>query len=114
MIAGIGTDIVEVKRIKRLIQNSKFLNRCFTEKEIEYFKSRNLNPQTIAGAFCAKEAFSKAIGTGIRFPFKAVEVLHDGLGKPYISTKLNCEYSFHLSISHTKEYALAFVIAEKK
>ena len=80
-------------------------------------------PERVAGNFCAKEAFSKAIGTGIReFSLKDIEVLRDRLGKPYLrlsgKLKAHCEsmgYSqFQVSISHCREYAMAGVIAEQE
>ena len=66
-ILDIGVDIVEIDRIKEaLTKNERFLNKLFTKNEIEYFKSKNFKVETIAGNFAAKEAISKAIGTGIR------------------------------------------------
>ena len=62
--------------------NEKFLNKLFTEKELEYIKERNFSYETIAGSFAAKEAISKALGTGFRgFSFKDLEILRDKLEK---------------------------------
>ena len=118
LIKGIGTDIIEIQRIARAIErNSKFLIKAFTEKELEYFKIRNNNPHTIAGIFAAKEAVSKALGTGVRgFGLKDIEILHDNLNKPSLKIieKYNLtNYSFHLSISHSNENAVAFAILEE-
>ena len=67
MIRGVGTDIVQVGRIGTAIKRTPmFLEKVFTEEERKYFKSRNNNLETIAGNFAAKEAISKAMGTGIR------------------------------------------------
>lgn len=120
-ILDIGIDIIEIERIKNAVsKNIKFLERNFTTAEIEYFKSKNLRPETIAGNFAAKEAISKAIGTGIRgFDLKDIEVLRDELGKPIVKTYNNLEkicidYNVEevkVSISHCKDYAVANAIA---
>lgn len=86
MIIGIGVDIIEIERVRQAIQNNKnFLSKLFTEREIDYFISRNMNSEVIAGNFAAKEAVSKALGTGIRgFSFKDIEILRNELGKPEV------------------------------
>ncbi|MDP4133579.1 MAG: holo-ACP synthase [Bacillota bacterium] len=115
MITGIGVDIVNIERVNRLLESS-FIERCFTENEISYFEKRKFNAETIAGNFAAKEAFTKAIGTGfIGFDFKSVEVLHDNNDKPYFNfLKEYANITYHLSITHEKEYAVAFVVAENR
>lgn len=117
MIIGIGTDIAEVGRIKTAAEKKGFCERFFTEAENELFKSRKYSAQTIAANFAAKEAFSKALGTGVRgFALKDVEVLRDELGKPYIklyNSLSDADYKVFVSVSHTKEYATAFVILER-
>ncbi len=114
----IGTDICEVKRFEKLSSKDAFLNKVFTEKEIECFEKRKFNPETIAGAFASKEAFFKAIGTGISaFSFKSIEILKMESGKPYVSLKdelkVFCENlgmtHFDLSISHDSGIAIAVV-----
>jgi holo-[acyl-carrier protein] synthase len=121
MIIGIGTDITEISRIKKIDDKRAFKERWFTEKEQEYFKSRSYSSQTVACNFAAKEAFAKALGIGLRgFSFKEVEILRDGLGKPYIVVYGNAKKiagelgikAFHVSLSHCREYATAYVIAE--
>lgn len=119
-ILDIGIDIIEIERIKNAVsKNIKFLDRNFTTLEIEYFKLKNFKPETIAGNFAAKEAISKAIGTGIRgFDFKDIEVLRDELGKPIVKTYNNLEKmcidfnveEVKVSISHCKDYAVANAI----
>ena len=86
-ILGIGIDIIEIDRIEKVLKRTpRFLERNFTEKEIEYFKENNFRSESIAGNFAAKEAISKAIGTGIRgFNLKDIEVLRDHLGKPIVN-----------------------------
>lgn len=113
MIFGIGTDIIEIKRIEDAIEHKDFCQRYFSDSENAYFKTRNYSPQSIAGNFCAKEAFSKALGTGIRgFSLKDIEVLRDECGKPYILFHKTHSYTIHVSISHSKLYAVAQVVLE--
>ena len=122
MMFGIGTDIIEIKRIETAIKrNSKFLEKMFTEREIELFKDRNFKNETIAGSFCVKEAVSKALGTGVRgFAFKDIEVLRDSLGKPEvilgdkITNIINNKLKVHASISHNNDTAIAFVVIEEE
>ncbi|EPB8166320.1 holo-ACP synthase [Clostridium perfringens] len=126
MIIGIGVDIIEIERVRQAIQNNKnFLSKLFTEREIDYFISRNMNSEVIAGNFAAKEAVSKALGTGIRgFSFKDIEILRNELGKPevilhnganLIENKLvgnNNSLRVHLSISHNNSSAIAYSVLE--
>lgn len=121
MILGIGTDIIEIDRIGKAIEKTpKFIEKTFTDKEIELFKSKFMKVETIAGNFAAKEAISKAIGSGFRgFNFRDLEILRDELGKPIvnISDKVksllgNKEVIFHISISHNRSCAIAFVTME--
>jgi len=117
MIRGIGTDIVEIHRIKKAIERSEhFKKRVFTEKEIEKVELKKDPFPSYAGRFAGKEAISKAIGTGVRgFNLVDIEILNDELGKPivvlYGSLKEKLENSkVELSISHSKEYATAFAV----
>ncbi|MBK9292080.1 MAG: holo-ACP synthase [Bacteroidetes bacterium] len=124
MIYGIGTDIIEVSRMERQLSNTTGLKeKLFTAREQEYAEARSTRFQHYAARFAAKEAFFKALGTGYRFgmAFTEVEVLNDALGKPVLefSGKVK-EYlekeglsRIHLSISHVKEMANAFVVIEK-
>lgn len=115
MILGIGTDIIEIERIKQAMTNTHFCSRFFTDKENEYFQECGYRPQTVAGNFCAKEAFSKALGTGVRgFSLKDIEVLRDALGKPYILFQQEHACRIHVSISHSREYAVAQVVLEQE
>lgn len=115
MIIGIGTDIIEIKRIENAIKKENFLSKYFTEKE------KILELKSIAANFAAKEAFSKALGTGVRgFSLNEIEVLRDELGAPFIVLYGNAEKfvkakgvkKVHVSVSHSKEYATAVVILE--
>ena len=124
MILGIGTDIIEINRVKNVFERSEnFLKRNFSKEELKYFESRKFKIETIAGAFSAKEAVSKAIGTGFRgFSLIDIEIIRDELGKPNVRVGKKVEeilknfdiinYKFHLSISHSKENAIAYVILE--
>lgn len=100
------------------MKKGPFLSRFFTEKENEYFEKRQ-DPKVVAGNFAVKEAFSKAIGTGIRdFGFKDVEVLREEGGKPYIvlggKLKKKQFRKIHCSISHDGDYATAIVLLEEE
>ena len=121
-IYGIGTDIVNVGRIKKSLKNKKFLKRVFNEKEIIKCK-KIVNPHNCyAKRFAAKEAFSKALGTGISngINFNEIIILNRKSGKPYINlagqTKKIIKKKFNnknskisLSIADEKKYAVAFV-----
>ncbi len=122
MIAGIGTDIIEIERIKKTImQNPRFIIKNFTINEQEYFQQRKKTYETIAGNFAAKEAISKALGTGFRgFGLIDIEVTRNELGAPIvalhgtakqIASKKNIN-KIWVSISHCKEYATAYSIVE--
>ncbi|MGH2574384.1 MAG: holo-ACP synthase [Ignavibacteria bacterium] len=117
MNKGIGIDIVEVSRINNLIEKygDKFFQRILTPNEINYCKSFSRPDIHFAGRFASKEAYSKAIGTGIskNFRWKDIEILNDEKGKPYINHLTENEYSkfrFEISITHTKDYGCAVVI----
>ena len=120
---NVGIDIIEIDRIARSIKNPKFLSRIFSPSELKYFSQKCFNPSTIAGNFCVKEAFSKAMGTGIRgFSFNEISVLRDYMGTPYISlsgkakellkSKTNGN-NLTVSISHSKNMSTAIVILYK-
>ncbi|MDO4753808.1 MAG: holo-ACP synthase [Bacillota bacterium] len=108
-----GVDIVEISRIERLIQNSGFPHRLFTEREREWIASK---PHRAAGCFAAKEATAKALGTGIRgFSFCDIEISHDALGAPFLILHGGAKAALgdaklSLSISHSELHAVAFVV----
>ena len=85
-IIGVGVDIIENKRIKKSILNSKFINRMFTINEIKKSKSCKNKTAYFSKRFAAKEAFAKALGTGFRnkLNFKDISIINDKLGKPKI------------------------------
>ena len=117
MISGIGLDIVEISRIRTLAKRqSKFARRILTESEWNQYEqlSGDRRCEFLAGRFSAKEAFSKAVGTGIGkgLSFHDIEIAKDENGKPFFS--MPQPIHAHLSITHTKEYAAAQVIIEKE
>ena len=125
MIFGIGTDIIEVKRMeKHLDGNDALREKLFTKAEQVYSEKGKVTVwQRYAARFAAKEAFFKALGTGYRYgmAFHEIEVKNDELGKPFIEPhgKVKDYLSkqkvkeIHLTISHVKEMASAFVVLEK-
>lgn len=114
MIRGIGLDIIELSRIKQAINRSeKFQNRILTEKELHVFNTLTdtRKIEFLGGRFAAKEAYSKANGTGIGkgCEFQQIEILNDSLGKPILYFDGQVVNGF-VSITHTREYAAAQVI----
>lgn len=124
MIFGIGTDIVKNSRFEKWLSNQKMIERFFNEKEIIFSENKQFLLEHYASRFAAKEAFVKAMGTGfLNFQIKDIFVTNDELGKPLINVeksaleflKKRCEnFNIHLSLSHEKDYAIAFVIIEEK
>lgn len=120
MIVGIGNDIIEIERIEKAISKEGFKNKIYTQRELENIEKRGNRTETYAGIFSAKEAISKAIGTGVReFSLTDLEILNDDLGKPYVvvSEKLDKilktkkeDYQIEISISHSRKYATAIAI----
>ncbi len=123
MIAGLGNDIIEIKRIKEAYEEHKeaFLNRLYTEKEQEYCMEQENNPfPRLAGRFAAKEAIVKALGCGFgsEVSWKDIEIIPDENGKPevHLSDELSCRFDHPIllvTISHCKEYATAVAIRLK-
>lgn len=120
MIYGIGTDIIEVQRIKEALEKygERFQKRVFTQTEIEYCETYNEKKYLhYAARFAAKESFSKAIGTGITQGFKLNEVgiRNEKGGKPVIELFGGLKekwdnYKTEISLSHTEENAIAYII----
>ena len=126
-IIGNGVDIIKNSRINNSLKIKGFLNRIFTEKEIQQGRKLKNKINFYAKRFAAKEAFVKAIGTGFRsdINFIDIEIKNYKNGKPYISIskKLNNflkkkfkiqKYKIFLSLSDEKDYSIAFVIIDKK
>ena len=119
---GVGTDIIQVNRLKKSLNKKPFLSRIYSKEEILKCKRSKVNSNCFAKRFAAKEAFSKALGTGISkgISFNEIIVLNEKSGKPYIKlinkTKKIVErklkkkkYKISLSIADEKDYAVAFV-----
>jgi len=124
-ILGIGVDIIENKRIKNSIKNSKFKNRIYSIKELKQSILCKNKVGYFSKRFAAKEAFAKALGTGFKndLNFKDIEVINDNKGKPYYKktkkiTKLVQKnfkiknFNCFLSISDEKDYSTAFTIIQ--
>ncbi len=118
MIKGTGIDIVEINRIKNAVKQygDKFLSRIFTPHEIKYCTSFNkLKYPELSVRFAAKEAYSKACGTGmVGIKWRQIEVVNDKNGKPYLKIKGKIEKNAHITLSHSKDYAVASVVIEGK
>lgn len=124
MIFGIGTDIVEVTRIEDSLARfgNAFAMRILNEREMQEFAQSNTQARFLAKRFAAKEAFAKALGTGIRGPatFENIGISHDDLGKPVLDIAPALQDLLdakgirfqHLSISDEKMLAAAFVVLE--
>ena len=125
-IIGNGVDIIKNSRINSSLKIKGFLNRIFTEKEIQQGKKLKNKINFYAKRFAAKEAFVKAIGTGFRYDinFIDIEIKNYKNGKPYISLSKNLDnflqkkfkiqkYKVFLSLSDEKDYSIAFVIINK-
>lgn len=117
MIAGVGTDLVLISRIKKAIERERFLLRLFSEEENAFFAARNYSVQTIAGNFAVKESVVKALGR--TYNWRELSVLRDETGKPYASCTGELKQCFTengwrltVSISHESEYAVAVAILE--
>ena len=125
MIFGIGTDIVDINRIKSIDSSSAFANKILSENEIKVFSDLEEGKQAIylSKQFAGKEAISKAIGTGISgdIKFKEIEILRDERGRPIFNPVENLKEILanlgitktHVSLSDEKDYAIAFAILEK-
>ncbi|MFZ5448244.1 MAG: holo-ACP synthase [Thermodesulfobacteriota bacterium] len=126
MIYGIGVDLVQVARIERVLARygDRFLSRVFTEREVAYCRGKAWAASALAMRFAAKEAFSKALGVGLRkdgIRWREVEVIPNPMGKPelYVSGRAAelCATagiaSMHLSLTDEDHRALAVVILER-
>jgi holo-[acyl-carrier protein] synthase len=119
-IFGIGTDIINIKRVEKILIKQKkiFINKIFTKKELNQLnlQSKSL-PSSIAKKFAAKEAFAKAFGTGFGkdLSFKDVEIFNKKSGQPYIKTnkKKFSKFKYKLSLSDDYPWAIAFAIIIK-
>ena len=124
MIVGTGVDITDVARIKAAVERfgDRFLERVFTPEEVRYCTAKANPAERLAARFAAKEAGMKALGTGLRhgITWHDVEVVRQPGGRPAIrfsgkaaefAERLGCKRA-HLSLTHTAEQAMAFVVLE--
>jgi holo-[acyl-carrier protein] synthase len=124
MIYGIGTDVVEVARIENSLRQlgEAFAEKILAESELASYKKSHIKARFLAKRFAAKEAFSKALGTGLRAPatLQNIVVSHDDLGKPVLMLAPELQtflllkniQKMHISISDEKNLAAAFVVLE--
>ncbi|HIR56963.1 MAG TPA: holo-ACP synthase [Candidatus Gallacutalibacter pullicola] len=120
---SVGIDLVEIRRIEKSIRNPRFCSRVLGKTEYAQLEMRGFPVQSVAASFCAKEAFSKALGTGIRgFALTEVELLREENGRPRLHLTGNAAKlaaarglaEFSVSVTHTKEYAAAVVVGEER
>lgn len=122
MIYGVGIDIVEMHRIKDILdRNPSFAEKIFSAEELEIYKSKKQKLEFACGRFAAKEAVSKSMGTGFSgFDIRDISILNDKNGKPYVKLGNKAEtmakglgsYKIHISISHGRENTVAYAIME--
>lgn len=116
----VGTDLVEIARIERSMRNPRFCSRMLGKTEYEQLACRGFPPQSVAGSFCAKEAFSKAVGTGLSgFCLREVELLRTPRGRPQLrlsgrAAALAAGMELSVSVTHTGSAAAATVVGWKK
>ena len=127
-ILGNGVDIVENRRIKKAIKNKIFVNKIYSSKEKDLAKNKGLNKTNyFAKRFAAKEAFLKAIGTGLSngFKFNDITITNNSKGQPFIELEKKIQlfikkkfkikkFQVHLSISDEKRYSIAYVIIHER
>ena len=125
-IYGIGVDIVENNRFRKLFNKKNFINRVFSQKELNIFRNKKNKILYLSKRFSAKEAFVKSLGTGFRYNlcFTDISILNDKKGKPYFlfnkkikdilkkRYKLN-SFKAHLSLSDEKKHSVSYVILQK-
>ena len=123
MIIGIGVDIVQIERVRKLVENySEFMHQVFTAREIEFCQAKADSASSYAARFAAKEAMMKALSTGWneKVNWLDIEVINEEQGNPILKIKGRTlrlmkkmgVYQTHLSLSHERDYALAFVVLE--
>lgn len=121
MILGTGIDIIEIARVERAAVRESFVRRILSPREVTQWEARGHSIRSLSGAFAAKEAVSKAFGTGIgELGWQDIEILHDEKGKPYAALSETGQAvmaqmgasRLHVSISHGQEYAVAQAILE--
>jgi holo-[acyl-carrier protein] synthase len=115
MIIGIGIDVIEVARVRKVIERTpRFVDRVFTATELAYSEGKASRFQHLAARFAAKEAFFKAIGR--RVGWTDVETVNEDSGRPRLVVRSGEDFGFtrsHISLSHVAETAVAMVVLER-
>ncbi len=123
MILGIGLDLIETARVESKLVNSRFLDKVYTSSEQEYILARKQNGQSAAGIFAAKEAVSKALGTGFgTVRWTEIEIVQDSKGKPCVNLSGAAQQRLEemggkqvlVSITHIKDLAAAQAVVESE
>lgn len=118
MIIGVGTDMIEIERVRKACGKQAFFTRCFSVREQEMIRGQM---DKAAGNFAVKEAVAKVFGTGFSgFRPGDIEVLRDERGKPYVNLLRGAKEAavsagivkIHVSITNTDYYAVAFAVGE--
>ncbi len=124
MIAGIGTDLVRIERVRRVLERhgERFARRVLTDAELAQWRRHQVPHRFLAKRFAAKEALAKALGTGIgaTVSFRDLEIGHDSLGRPLVHTSPRLDRwmesrgwrNCRVSISDEQDLALAFAVVE--
>lgn len=122
MIFGIGTDMIEVARVREKVKKEDFKKRLFSEREIALCESKGRPAESFAARFAGKEAFLKALGTGWdgQTTFTDIEILNNEMGKPELILSGRTKVYFdklklgkiHVTLSHLKDLAMAVVLIE--
>ena len=114
---NLGVDIVAVDRIESILSSDKglrFMNKIFSQKEIDESEKKRDKSQYFSGRFAAKEAIKKALSScdeSANQSFKSIEILNSKSGKPYVLTEV--DQDINISISHDGNYAVAFCVIDK-
>ncbi|ARP51324.1 holo-[acyl-carrier-protein] synthase [Ruminococcaceae bacterium CPB6] len=115
-----GLDLCEIDRIRHSMRNPRFCGRVLGEWEYEQLKERGFPPQSVAASFSAKEAFGKAMHTGLAgFSLREVQLMRKPNGVPYLAlsgaaARLADGWQFSVSVTHTAATAAAVVLGERK
>jgi holo-[acyl-carrier protein] synthase len=124
MVVGVGTDLIEIARIAQSVDRfgDRFLQRIYTAQEIAYCQRKKSSAESLAARFAAKEAAAKALGTGINhgIGWLDLEVVREPSGKPTLQLSGRAAKrarqlgvaTINLSLTHSKDIAMAFVIME--
>lgn len=117
---SLGIDLCEIARIRRAMRSPRFCRRILGRAEYIQLEARGFPAQSVAASFAAKEAFAKAMGTGVRgFALREVELMRDAAGAPFLhltgaAARLAAGLVFTVSVSHTRDMAAVVVAAQQE